>query len=102
MSSSKKDPSAPGNEKPPRADGESDSSGYNGAFSSANFFFPNSECHSFILLHCRRESRDVEEFLRFADHCFFWINTACVWFTIYNTVQIRHHTRDIMDSISEY
>ncbi|KAG2613831.1 hypothetical protein PVAP13_4KG389300 [Panicum virgatum] len=73
MSSSKKDPSAPGNEKPPRADGESDSSG-----------------------------RDVEEFLRFADHCFFWINTACVGFTIYNTVQIRHHTRDIMDSISEY
>ena len=40
MSSSKKDPSAPGNVKPPGADEESDSSGYNAAFSSPNIFFP--------------------------------------------------------------
>jgi len=39
MSSSKKDPSAPGNVKPPGADGESDSSECNAAFSSPNIFF---------------------------------------------------------------
>ena len=102
MSSSKKDPSAPGNVKPPGADEESDFSGYNAAFSSPNIFFPNSECHSFSLLHCRR---DVKEFMWFADRCFFWMSTAFVGLTIYNTVEIyryRSWRSKHMENISEY